>query len=220
MNFRVFEDRYDAGRALVPALRDRALNNPIIIGLPRGGVPVAYEIALALKAPLDIITVRKLGAPSRPELAIGAIASGGIQVLNEELIARIPGLDESVIETIVTNEMRELSRRERLYRGDRPFPDLRRREVVLVDDGMATGATMRAAAEAVLSQEPSKLLVAVPTASKEAVQPLEEMVDDVVCLETPSPFLAVGYFYRNFGQTSDEEVRGLLTEVHDNRSAA
>ena len=220
MNFRVFEDRYDAGRALVPALRDRALNNPIIIGLPRGGVPVAYEIALALKAPLDIITVRKLGAPSRPELAIGAIASGGIQVLNEELIARIPGLDESVIETIVTNEMRELSRRERLYRGDRPFPDLRRREVVLVDDGMATGATMRAAAEAVLSQEPSKLLVAVPTASKEAVQALEEMVDDVVCLETPSPFLAVGYFYRNFGQTSDEEVRGLLTEVHDNRSAA
>lgn len=220
MNFRVFEDRYDAGRALVPALRDRALNNPIIIGLPRGGVPVAYEIALALKAPLDIITVCKLGAPSRPELAIGAIASGGIQVLNEELIARIPGLDESVIETIVTNEMRELSRRERLYRGDRPFPDLRRREVVLVDDGMATGATMRAAAEAVLSQEPSKVLVAVPTASKEAVQPLEEMVDDVVCLETPSPFLAVGYFYRNFGQTSDEEVRGLLTEVHDNRSAA
>lgn len=220
MNFRVFEDRYDAGRALVPALRDRALNNPIIIGLPRGGVPVAYEIALALKAPLDIITVRKLGAPSRPELAIGAIASGGIQVLNEELIARIPGLDESVIKTIVTNEMRELSRRERLYRGDRPFPDLRQREVVLVDDGMATGATMRAAAEAVLSQEPSKVLVAVPTASKEAVQALKEMVDDVVCLETPSPFLAVGYFYRNFGQTSDEEVRGLLTEVHDNRSAA
>lgn len=220
MNFRVFEDRYDAGRALVPALRDRALNNPIIIGLPRGGVPVAYEIALALKAPLDIITVRKLGAPSRPELAIGAIASGGIQVLNEELIARIPGLDESVIKTIVTNEMRELSRREQLYRGDRPFPDLRQREVVLVDDGMATGATMRAAAEAVLSQEPSKVLVAVPTASKEAVQALKEMVDDVVCLETPSPFLAVGYFYRNFGQTSDEEVRGLLTEVHDNRSAA
>ena len=220
MNFRVFEDRHDAGRALVPAMRDRALNDPIIIGLPRGGVPVAYEIALALKAPLDIITVRKLGAPSQPELAIGAIASGGIQALNEELIARIPGLDESVIESIVADEMRELSRRERLYRGDRPFPDLRQREVVLVDDGMATGATMRAAAEAVLSQEPSKVLVAVPTASEEAVQLLKEKVDDVICLETPSPFLAVGHFYRNFGQTSDEEVRGLLTEAHDDRSAA
>jgi putative phosphoribosyl transferase len=220
MNFRVFEDRHDAGRALVPAMRACALNNPIIIGLPRGGVPVAYEIALALKAPLDIITVRKLGAPSQPELAIGAIASGGIQALNDELIDQIPELDESVVKTIVANEMRELSRREQLYRGDRPFSDLRQREVVLVDDGMATGATMRAAAEAVLSQEPSKVLVAVPTASKGAVQLLKEKVDDVICLETPSPFVAVGYFYRNFGQTSDEEVRGLLTEAHDNRSAA
>jgi putative phosphoribosyl transferase len=201
-------------------MRACALNNPIIIGLPRGGVPVAYEIALALKAPLDIITVRKLGAPSQPELAIGAIASGGIQALNDELIDQIPGLDESVVKTIVANEMRELSRREQLYRGDRPFPDLRQREVVLVDDGMATGATMRAAAEAVLSQEPSKVLVAVPTASKGAVQLLKEKVDNVICLETPSPFVAVGYFYRNFGQTSDEEVRGLLTEAHDNRSAA
>ncbi len=220
MNFRVFEDRHDAGRALVPAMRACALNNPIIIGLPRGGVPVAYEIALALKAPLDIFTVRILGAPLQHELAIGAIASGGIQALNEDLIAQIPGLDESVIKTMVANEMQELSRRERLYRGDRPFSDLREREVVLVDDGMATGATMRAAAEAVLSQEPSKVLVAVPTASKGAVQLLEEKVDDVICLETPSPFRAVGYFYRNFGQTSDEEVRGLLTEAHDNRSAA
>jgi putative phosphoribosyl transferase len=220
MNFRVFEDRHDAGRALVPAMRACALNNPIIIGLPRGGVPVAYEIALALKAPLDIITVRKLGAPSQPELAIGAIASGGIQALNDELIDQIPELDESVVKTIVANEMRELSRREQLYRGDRPFSDLRQREVVLVDDGMATGATMRAAAEAVLSQEPSKVLVAVPTASKGAVQLLKEKVDDVICLETPSPFVAVGYFYRNFGQTSDGEVRGLLTEAHDNRSAA
>jgi len=173
-----------------------------------------------LKAPLDLITVRKLGALSQPELAIGAIASGGIQVLNEALVAQIPGLDDSVIETLVANELREMSRRERLYRGDRPFPNLRQRDVVLVDDGMATGATMRAAAEAVLSQEPSKVLVAVPTASEEAVRLLEDKVDDVICLETPSPFFAVGYFYRNFGQTSDEEVRRLLTETHDNRSAA
>jgi putative phosphoribosyl transferase len=220
VNFRIFEDRHDAGRALVPAIRDLALNNPIIIGLPRGGVPVAYEIALALKAPLDVITVRKLGAPSQPELAIGAIASGGIQVLNEALVAQIPGLDDSVIETLVANELREMSRRERLYRGDRPFPNLRQRDVVLVDDGMATGATMRAAAEAVLSQGPSKVLVAVPTASEEAVRLLKDKVADVICLETPSPFFAVGYFYRNFGQTSDEEIRRLLTETYDNRSAA
>jgi len=220
MNFRIFEDRYDAGRALVPAMRGCALKNPIIIGLPRGGVPVAFEIALALKAPLDIITVRKLGAPLQPELAIGAIASGGIQVLNEALVAQIPGLDDSAVKTIVEKELREMSRRDRLYRGDRPFPDLQQRDVVLVDDGMATGATMRAAADAVLSQDPSKVLVAVPTASEEAVRLLKDKVDDVICLETPSPFFAVGYFYRNFGQTSDEEVRGLLTEVHDNRSAA
>ncbi len=220
MNVKIFEDRHDAGRALVRAMRGYALNNPIIIGLPRGGVPVAYEIALALKAPLDAITVRKLGAPSQPELAIGAIASGGIHVLNDALIARIPGLDESVIKSIVAKETREMLRRERLYRGDRPFPDLRKRDVVLVDDGMATGATMRAAAEAVLSQEPSKVLVAVPAASKEAVRLLKEKVDDVICLETPSPFVAVGYFFHNFGQTSDEEVHRLLTEIHDNRFVA
>ncbi len=220
MNFRVFDDRHDAGRALVPALRRQSLNNPIILGLPRGGVPVAYEIALALKLPLDTITVRKLGAPFQPELAIGAIASGGTRVLNEELIAQIPGIDDAYIETLVADESQEMARRERLYRGDRPFPELRQRDVVLVDDGMATGASMRAAAEAVLSRKPSKVLVAVPTASEEAVRLLSEIVDEVICLETPSPFLAVGYFYRNFGQSTDEEVRRLLSEAHDNRSAA
>ncbi len=220
MNFRVFDDRHDAGRALVPALRRQSLNNPIILGLPRGGVPVAYEIALALKLPLDTITVRKLGAPFQPELAIGAIASGGTRVLNDELIAQIPGIDDAYIETLVADESQEMARRERLYRGDRPFPELRQRDVVLVDDGMATGASMRAAAEAVLSRKPSKVLVAVPTASEEAVRLLSEIVDEVICLETPSPFLAVGYFYRNFGQTTDEEVRRLLSEAHDNRSAA
>ena len=220
MNFRVFDDRHDAGRALVPAMRRQSLNNPIILGLPRGGVPVAYEVALALNAPLDTITVRKLGAPFQPELAIGAIASGGTRVLNEELIAQIPGIDDAYIETLITDESQEMERRERLYRGDRPFPELRQRDVVLVDDGMATGASMRAAAEAVLSRKPSKVLVAVPTASDEAVRLLSEMVDEVICLETPSPFLAVGYFYRNFGQTTDEEVRRLLSRAHDNRSAA
>lgn len=220
MNVRIFDDRYDAGRALAEALRGRALDDPIILGLPRGGVPVAYEIAVALKAPLDCLTVRKLGAPYQPELAIGAIASGGIRVLNEELIAQIPGIDDAFIEALVADESGELARRERLYRGDRPFPELRRRDVVLVDDGMATGASMRAAAEAVLSRKPSKLLVAVPTASEQAVQLLREQVDDVICLQTPSPFLAVGNFYLNFGQTTDAEVRRLLAEAQEDRSAA
>jgi len=212
---RIFEDRHDAGRALVPALQRCALTNPIILGLPRGGVPVAYEVALAMNAPLDTITVRKLGAPMQPELAIGAIASGGVRVLNDELIASLPGLDESTIDEIAEREMRELAHREQLYRGKRPYPELRDRDVVLVDDGMATGATMRAAAEAVLSREPSKVVVAVPTASKEAVRLVDKEVDAVVCLETPSPFFAVGYFYRNFGQTDDDEVRELLAASRD-----
>jgi predicted phosphoribosyltransferase len=210
MRNRIFEDRRDAGRALVPALQRCTLTNPLILGLPRGGVPVAYEIALALNAPLDTMSVRKLGVPTQPELAIGAIASGGIRVLNDELIARLPGLDEPTIDEIAERETRELARREELYRGDRSYPDLRGRDVVLVDDGMATGATMRAAAEAVLTHEPTKVVVAVPTASMAAVRLVAEKVDSVVCLETPSPFLSVGRFYRNFGQTDDDEVRELL----------
>lgn len=210
MRNKIYEDRRDAGRALVPALRRCALTNPLILGLPRGGVPVAYEVALAMNAPLDTIAVRKLGAPIQPELAIGAIASGGVRVLNDELIARLPGLDESAIDEIADREMLELVRREQLYRGDWSYPELRDRDVVLVDDGMATGATMRAAAEAVLSREPSKVVVAVPTASEEALRLVAEKVDRVVCLETPSPFFAVGNFYRNFGQTNDDEVRELL----------
>jgi putative phosphoribosyl transferase len=217
---RIFEDRRDAGRALVPALQRCALTNPLILGLPRGGVPVAYEVALAMNAPLDTITVRKLGAPMQPELAIGAIASGGVRVLNDELISRLPGLDESTIDEIAEREMRELTRREQLYRGDWSYPEFRDLDVVLVDDGMATGATMRAAAEAVLSREPSKVVVAVPTASKEAVRLVAEKVDRVVCLETPSPFVAVGYFYRNFGQTDDDEVRELLAASRNRRPTA
>jgi putative phosphoribosyl transferase len=220
MNVRIFDDRHDAGRALAEVMRSRALNDPIILGLPRGGIPVAYEIALALQAPLDCLTVRKLGAPYQPELAIGAIASGGIRVLNDELIAQIPGIDDAFIEALVADESQEMARRERLYRGDRPFPELRRRDVVLVDDGMATGASMRAAAEAVQSRDPSSVLIAVPTASEEAVRLLEDEVDEVICLQTPSPFLAVGYFYRNFGQTTDVEVHQLLAEAQENRSAA
>jgi putative phosphoribosyl transferase len=220
MTVKIYEDRYAAGRALVPAIQRFELTNPIVLGLPRGGVPVAHEVALALQAPLDTITVRKLGLPWQPELAIGAIASGGVKVLNEKLVAQLPNLNEAEINAIVGKEMQELARREQLYRGDWPHPDLAQRDVVLVDDGLATGATMRAAAEAVLSQEPSRVLVAVPVGSKEAVRLLQAKVDDIVCLETPSPFFAIGYFYRNFGPTEDEEVRSLLTDARDNLSAA
>ena len=157
--------------------------------------------------------MRKLGAPFQPELAIGAIASGGIRVLNDDLIRTLPGLDETIIEEIAEREKKELLRREQNYRGDRPYPDLKRRDVVLVDDGMATGATMRAAAKAVRSRQPSKVVVAVPVAAPDSVRLLAEDVDDVVCLDTPSPFVAIGYFYRDFGQTSDSEVRELLARA-------
>lgn len=217
---KIYRDRYEAGRALVPEIQRFELTNPVVLGLPRGGVPVAHEVALALHAPLDTITVRKLGLPWQPELAIGAIASGGVKVLNDGLIAQLPQLTEAEIDAIVDGETQELLRRERLYRGDWPHPELAKRDVVLVDDGLATGATMRAAAEAVLSQNPSKVLVAVPVGSDEAVRLLQEMVDHVVCLEIPSPLFAIGYFYRNFGQTSDEEVRRLLADARDNLSAA
>jgi putative phosphoribosyl transferase len=176
---------------------------------------VAYEIAIALNAPLDVLLVRKLGAPFQPELAIGAIASGGIRVLNEDLVKRVPGLDDDKLEEIVARETRELERREREYRGDRAFPSLTGRDVVLVDDGLATGATMRAAAESVRPQKPSKLLVAVPTASESAVRSIAPLVDQVICLETPAGFQAVGQFYRDFGQTTDDEVRDLLDKARD-----
>jgi putative phosphoribosyl transferase len=220
MTVKIYEDRYEAGRELVPAIQRFELTNPIVLGLPRGGVPVAHEVALALQAPLDTIAVRKLGLPWQPELAIGAIASGGVKVLNEELVAQLPELTEAEIDAVVGKEMLELVRREQLYRGDWPHPDLAQRDVVLVDDGLATGSTMRAAAEAVLSQNPSLVVVAVPVGSAEAVRLLEEKVDHVVCLETPSPFFAIGYFYRNFGPTEDAEVHRLLADSRVNLSAA
>ena len=152
---RVFEDRRSAGRALVPELQRCELDDPIILGLPRGGIPLAYEIAVALQAPLDTIVVRKLGVPSQPELAFGAIASGGIRVINDDVVESLFSLDEDTIAAIAKREMAELRRREQAYRLDRPYPELRGKDVVLVDDGLATGATMRAAAEAVNSKSPS-----------------------------------------------------------------
>lgn len=213
MENRIYADRRDAGRALAPEIQGCELHDPIVLGLPRGGIPVAYEIALALDAPLDVLVVRKLGVPFQPELALGAIASGQVRVLNEQLLEQIPGLDEALIEEITARETKELTRREKLYRGERPYPELRDRDVVVVDDGMATGSTMRAAAEAVQSRDPAKVLIAVPTASAGAVALVADIVDQVICLDTPSPFLAVGYFYRNFGQTTDDEVRRLLHDA-------
>ncbi len=213
--YRIFEDRQDAGRALVPELQRCDLNNPIILGLPRGGIPVAYEVAIALSAPLDTIIVRKLGAPFQPELAFGAISSGGVLVRNEEVIGKAFGLDDATIEEVVARETAEMERRERLYRGDRPYPDLSQRDVVLVDDGLATGATMRAAVEAVQSMSPSTTIVAVPTGSESAVQKVAAMVDRVICLESPPDFYAVGQFYRNFAQTTDDEVRELLEKAQE-----
>jgi len=220
MSNRVFEDRRDAGRSLAPEIRRCTLKDPIVLGLPRGGIPVAYEVALAIDAPLDLLVVRKLGAPFQPELAIGAIASGGVRVLNEELLENVPGIDDSVVEEIVAKESQELSRREKLYRGDRPYPNLRDKDVVIVDDGMATGATMRAAAEAVKRLRPANIFIAVPTASAEAVRLVSGTADKVICLDTPYPFYAVGNYYRNFGQTTDEEVRGILLDAWAARSAA
>ncbi len=213
MSCRIYEDRRDAGRSLVPEVQRCMLKAPIVLGLPRGGIPVAYEIASAIDAPLDVLVVRKLGAPWQPELALGAIASGGVRILNEQLVAQVLGDDDSVIEDLVARETEELLRRDKLYRGDRPYPDLRDKEVVVVDDGMATGATMRAAAEAVGSRNPAKVVVAVPTGSADAVRLVENTVDQVICLDIPTPFYAVGNFYRNFGQTTDEEVRSLLHEA-------
>jgi putative phosphoribosyl transferase len=220
MSPRIYEDRRDAGRSLVPEIQSCALKAPIVLGLPRGGIPVAYEIASAINAPLDVLVVRKLGAPSQPELALGAIASGGVRILNERLVASLLGDDDSVIEELVAKETEELLRRDKAYRGDRPYPDLRGMAVILADDGMATGATMRAAAEAVASRDPAKVIVAVPTASADAVRLVSNIVDQVICLDIPSPFFAVGGFYRNFGQTTDEEVRSLLHDAWGARPVA
>jgi len=208
--YRVFEDRRSAGRALVPELQRCKLENPIILGLPRGGIPLAYEIAVALRAPLDTIVVRKLGVPSQPELAFGAIASGGIRVINDDVVGSLFSLDDDTIENVASREMKELRRRERAYRLERPYPVLGGKDVVLVDDGLATGATMCAAAEAVTTRSPSSVIVAVPVGSASAVARVAAIVDRVICLESPASFYAVGQFYSDFRQTSDDEVRELL----------
>jgi putative phosphoribosyl transferase len=181
----------------------------LILALPRGGVPVAYQVARELGAPLDIFVVRKLGTPGQEELAMGAIASGGVRVMNPDVVraARIP---EQAIEETAKREAQELERRERAYRGEREMPELQNRCVVLVDDGLATGATMRVAVAAIRKHNPSRVVVAVPVAPPDTVERLRAEADEVVCLSTPEPFIAIGRWYENFSQTTDEEVRQLL----------
>jgi predicted phosphoribosyltransferase len=205
-----FRDRHEAGRLLAEKLaRYASRPDVLVLALPRGGVPVAYEVARALGAPLDVFVVRKLGVPGHEELAMGAVATGGVRVLNDEVVRGL-GIPAYVIDAVTERELHELAQRERLYRGDRPPPDVRGRTVILVDDGLATGATMHAAIQALRQQKPAHIVVGVPTASPETCEALKAEVDDVVCAITPQPFYAVGLSYEDFSQTTDEEVRELL----------
>jgi predicted phosphoribosyltransferase len=205
-----FRNRTEAGRRLAEKLAAYAGRPDILVlALPRGGVPVGYEVARALGAPLDVFMVRKLGVPGYEELAMGAVATGGVRVLNDEIVRGL-GISEHEIDAAVARELQELARRERLYRGARPPPDVAGRTVVLVDDGLATGATMRAAVAAVRQQKPARIVVAVPTASPETCEAMKAEADDVICAMTPEPFFAVGHWYEDFTQTTDDEVRELL----------
>lgn len=207
-----FSDRRDAGRRLADALEERypdGLRHPIVLGLPRGGVPVAAEVAARLGAPLDVMVVRKLGLPAHPELAIGAVAAGGVRVLNEDVV-RSFGTTRREIDEVTRAELRELERREGAYRGGGEPPAVADRDVILVDDGLATGATMRAAIAGVRALRPARVIVAVPVAAPDTCHEIARLADDVLCLQTPEPFVAVGRWYRTFDQTTDDEVRQLL----------
>jgi predicted phosphoribosyltransferase len=207
---RVFRDRRDAGR-MVAGLLHEYRNRPdvVVLGVPRGGVPVAYEVARALEAPLDVFVVRKLGVPWRPELAMGAIASGGVVVINDDVVRGLH-IEPAVVQRAAEREGRELLRREQAYRDGRQMPELAGKTAILVDDGLATGSSMRAAVAALREHRPGRIVVAVPAAPTSTCQDLQTVVDEVVCVTRPSPFVAVGVSYRDFSQTTDEEVRDLL----------
>ena len=209
----LFRDRFDAGRILGQRI-GRLIRDPsaLVLALPRGGVPVAFEVARALHADLDVFLVRKLGVPGHEELAMGAIASGGTRVLNHSLIRRLQ-LPSGLVETVTAREQRELDRRESLYRGGRPPLPADNRTAILVDDGLATGATMLAAARALRLKKPKRIIVAVPVAAAEACNDIRAHVDEIICVETPDPFYAVGAWYQDFSQTSDSEVRELLEDA-------
>ena len=215
-----FKDRREAGRILAERLRGHVpRSNVVVLALPRGGVPVAYEVAAALHAPLDVFVVRKLGAPGNEEYAIGAIASGDIGIVDAGAVAML-GLSQHDIDRIVEVERRELGRREQLYRRGRPFPDLVGKTVVLVDDGLATGATMRAAIEAIRSRGPGAVIAAVPVGSRDACAIVAAAADECVCVITPAPFHGVGMWYTDFSQTTDEEVLELLARGDASNTSA
>jgi len=205
-----FKDRIDAGRVLARELEGYGGRpDVLVLALPRGGVPVGFEVARELGVPLDVFVVRKLGMPGHEEYAIGAIASGGVRIINEEAV-RSFGVTDAEIEAVTAEERMELERRERRYRDGRPSPDIAGKTVILVDDGLATGSTMRAAVEALREEGPARVVVAVPTAALETCAEIATLVDDMVCAMTPEPFYAVGLWYDDFGQTTDEEVHDLL----------
>jgi len=209
----IYRDRTDAGKRLATLLTAYA-NRPdvLVLALPRGGVPVAFEVARALRAPLDIFLVRKLGAPGQKELAMGAIATGGVRVLNEDVVEYLH-IPDNVIDEIAADELQELERREHAYRGNRPVPDVRGKTVILVDDGLATGSTMRAAAAALRQQKPARIIIAVPVSAPQTCDEYRMGVDEIVCDVTPEPFHAVGQWYKDFSQTTDEEVSNLLEKA-------
>jgi putative phosphoribosyl transferase len=213
-----FVDRADAGRALAASLKEYAIDpDTIVLAIPRGGVPVAFEIAVTLEVRMDVLIVRKIGVPWNPEYAVGAVASDGIVVMDEAMMHQL-GLTPVGMAPIVRAELDELERRERLYRGDEPYPELEGHTVLLVDDGLATGSTMLAAIKAVRTRSPRRVVVAVPIASAEACADLDQAADRTICLETPDPFYGVGVWYEDFSETSDEQVLALLAQARVVRS--
>lgn len=212
MRFTRFSDRRDAGRALARRLGHYAGSDAIVLALPRGGVPVAYEVARALRLRLDVFVVRKLGVPGQEEFAMGAVASGGVRVLNERVVLGL-GIPESVVDDVTARETKELERRERTYRGNRPPLDVDGIKAIVVDDGLATGSTMKAAVAALRGARAARIVVAVPVASEGACDELRAEADEVVCAVTPEPFHAVGQWYADFRQTSDEEVTALIGQA-------
>ncbi len=211
----IYRDRVDAGKQLAKRLTDFAgRDDVLVLALPRGGVPVAYEVAKALQVPMDIFLVRKLGVPGHEELAMGAISTGGVRVLNDDIVSylRIP---RDVIDAVAAGELKELERREREYRGDRPEPGVRGKTVILIDDGLATGSTMRAAAAALRQQNPTRIIVAVPVSAPQTCDEYRMGVDEIICARTPEPFFGVGMWYEDFSQTTDDEVRDLLGKARN-----
>jgi putative phosphoribosyl transferase len=217
-----FTDRSDAGRVLAEELTRRGYagrSDVLVLALPRGGVPVGYEVARMLHAPLDVFIVRKLGVPGHEELAMGAIATGGVRVLHRQVV-QMAGVSRETIDQVTQREMAELVRREKDYRGDRPPPDVRGKAAILIDDGLATGSTMRAAAAALRRLTPAKIVVAVPVAAAETCDEFRREVDETVCAITPEPFHAVGLWYEDFSQTTDEQVKELLTRAAEQINSA